>query len=43
MSFDAELVTFMAKIMSIMGFLFISATKKDLNEDLKDIKIGVVG
>ena len=43
MSFDAELVTFKAKLMSIMGFLFISATRKALNEDLKDIKIAVEG
>jgi carbon monoxide dehydrogenase subunit G len=41
MSFDAELVTFKAKLMSIMGFLFIGATRKALKEDLKDIKIAV--
>ncbi|MCK5673789.1 MAG: hypothetical protein KAH95_10455, partial [Spirochaetales bacterium] len=43
MSFDAELVTFKAKLMSIMGFLFIGATRKALQEDLKDIKIAVEG
>lgn len=43
MNFGAELVTLKAKIMSIMGFLFISATKKALNNDLKDIKIAVEG
>ena len=43
MSFDAELVTFKAKLMSIMGFLFIGATRKALKEDLKDIKIAVEG
>ncbi len=43
MSFDAELVTFKAKLLSIMGFLFISATRKALKEDLRDIKIAVEG
>ena len=41
MIFTAELVTFKAKLMSIMGFLFIGATRKALNEDLKDIKKAV--
>ncbi len=43
MSFDAELITFKAKLMSIMGFLFIGATRKALKEDLEDIKIAVEG
>ena len=41
MSFKAELITFAAKLMSVMGFLFLSATKKALMEDLKDIKTAV--
>lgn len=43
MSFDAELVTLKAKLMSIMGFLFISATRKALKKDLEDIKVAVEG
>ena len=43
LSFDAELITFKAKLMSIMGFLFIGATRKALKEDLEDIKIAVEG
>ncbi|MDA3941032.1 MAG: SRPBCC family protein [Spirochaetia bacterium] len=41
MSFNGEFVTFKAKLMSIMGILFLSATKKALKEDLNDIKIAV--
>jgi carbon monoxide dehydrogenase subunit G len=41
MIFGAELVTFQAKLFSLMGFLFIGATKKALKEDLKDIKAKV--
>jgi len=43
MSFSAELITFKAKLMSLMGFLFIGATKKALREDLEDIKTTVEG
>lgn len=43
MSFGAELITFKAKLMSLMGFLFIGATKKALREDLQDIKAAVEG
>jgi carbon monoxide dehydrogenase subunit G len=41
MSFGAEFVTLKAKLMSFMGLLFISATKKALKEDLNDIKNAV--
>lgn len=41
MDFGAELVTFKAKLFSLMGFLFIGATKKALKEDLEDIKAKV--
>ncbi|MCK5672525.1 MAG: SRPBCC family protein [Spirochaetales bacterium] len=41
MNFGAEFVTIKAKLMSFMGLLFISATKKALKKDLNDIKTAV--
>ena len=42
MEFNGMAQTFMAKFFSIvMGFMFVSATKKALQEDLNDIKAAV--
>jgi len=43
MNSAAEFITLKAKLMSFMGFLFLSATKKALREDLNDLKIAVEG